>query len=369
MNKRIQKILGNLAGIGIVGGVILIVFLAEAIVGGVILNIFGLEYDSLASVFFFFAVTAIIGFPFEIFAKALPKALKELKWLNKSASIMLRLTLDTIFSSVIMLMTDFFMDSIAVERIGILVFAVLTSASDIWIDKKEEDDITIKVGVISDIHNNLPALEAVIESMGKKGCTQIICCGDIVGMGVYPEGTIRRIKELPMLSGCVRGNHEDYLEQYMENLHWDSLELGQCEVEYLKWETERISENSRAFLKNLPCEEYLNINGKVIYLTHEWKEKEIEADVILYGHTHTPSVQRGKDKKHWYINSGSVGCPGEKKNIANAGILTVGKSISYENIEVPYNVEEVLEEMERQDMPDRQNVKKFFYGVEEERGI
>ena len=72
----------------------------------------------------------------------------------------------------------------------------------------------MRVGVISDIHNNVVALNAVLEKLNAENCEQIICCGDIIGIGPYPEETVQRIMQIPNII-AVRGNHERYLLEGM----------------------------------------------------------------------------------------------------------------------------------------------------------
>lgn len=45
----------------------------------------------------------------------------------------------------------------------------------------------MKLGVITDIHNNLTALIEVVEQLNQMKCDKLICCGDIIGIGPYPE--------------------------------------------------------------------------------------------------------------------------------------------------------------------------------------
>ena len=45
----------------------------------------------------------------------------------------------------------------------------------------------MQLGVVTDIHNNLTALKVVVEKLQQIGCDKIICCGDIIGIGPYPE--------------------------------------------------------------------------------------------------------------------------------------------------------------------------------------
>ena len=89
---------------------------------------------------------------------------------------------------------------------------------------------------------------------------------------------------------------------------------------------------------------------------------EIDADIYIYGHTHTTSINNKNNK--WYINLGSLGCP-VKTNIANAGILEINKNeIHYKQLKIEYNVNEVIKEIERLKFPFYEEILKIFYGKE-----
>ena len=68
----------------------------------------------------------------------------------------------------------------------------------------------MKLGVITDIHNNYTALRVVVEKLQQLECDKIICCGDIIGIGPYPEETVQYLMQIPDLI-AVRWNHEKYL--------------------------------------------------------------------------------------------------------------------------------------------------------------
>lgn len=111
----------------------------------------------------------------------------------------------------------------------------------------------------------------------------------------------------------------------------------------------------------------LNETGK--YKTHiknptiEQNEKmfsDINADIFLYGHTHTTSINNSNNK--WYINTGALGCPG-KSNIARAGILEINNDeIIYEQLNIEYDVNKAIEQIERLKFPFYKNILKIFYG-------
>jgi len=73
----------------------------------------------------------------------------------------------------------------------------------------------MKIGIITDIHNNAVALKAILEKFGAENCDGIICCGDMLGIGPYPEETVSIMRDMPNLLTCVRGNHEKYLIEGM----------------------------------------------------------------------------------------------------------------------------------------------------------
>ena len=65
----------------------------------------------------------------------------------------------------------------------------------------------MKLGVITDIHGNIAALEAVLAEFSRRGVDEILCLGDMIGIGPFPAEAVKRIMGLKNLRGCVRGNH------------------------------------------------------------------------------------------------------------------------------------------------------------------
>ncbi len=93
----------------------------------------------------------------------------------------------------------------------------------------------MRIGVISDIHNNVVTLNAVLEKMYTENCEQIIFCGDIISIGPYLEETVQHIMQIPHII-AVRGNHERYLLKGMPTQVPNEEHMGYEEMEHHKWE-------------------------------------------------------------------------------------------------------------------------------------
>ena len=242
----------------------------------------------------------------------------------------------------------------------------------------------MKIGIITDIHSNVQALKSVFNEFDKRGVDRIICCGDIIGIGINPEEAVQELMKRKHMLTAVVGNHEQYLLKGLpKKIHNGKITLSTIEIDNHNWNHIKLSQESKEFLKELDKSKIIEIEGKMIYITHypqesngtfkkhiknpnisENKElfKEIDADIFLYGHTHTYSVNNENDK--WYINPGSLGCPMTKNNIAKAGILEINDGeVMFNQVNVEYNVEEVIEEINKLKFPYYKSILKIFYGV------
>ena len=242
----------------------------------------------------------------------------------------------------------------------------------------------MKIGIITDVHSNIIALNAVLNEFEKIEVDKIICCGDIIGIGPNPEETVQELMKNEDKLIAVRGNHEQYLLKGLpKNVHDDKRTMSLEEIDNHKWTHSKLSENSKKFIRQFKISNIIEIEGKKIYIVHyPSNEKEIyikhikkstikqseemfsgiDADIFIYGHTHTTSINNKNNK--WYINPGSLGCP-VKSNIANAGILEINKNeVYYEQLKIEYNVNEVIQEIERLKFPFYKGILKIFYGKE-----
>ena len=90
---------------------------------------------------------------------------------------------------------------------------------------------------------------------------------------------------------------------------------------------------------------------------------DIDADIIVYGHDHAPTILHHQEKG--YINSGSLGCPGMEKNIARAAVLKIlpDGSTDVHCLAVPYDAQSVTAEISRLQYPAFEQIQRFFFGL------
>ncbi len=175
--------------------------------------------------------------------------------------------------------------------------------------------------IISDIHANLAAFEAVLSEAGT--VDQVWCLGDIVGYGPDPNQCIERIQELNALT-CVLGNH-------------DAAVLGLIDInsfnadakKSLEWLTNELAPSSLSFLEALAesvvCENMVTlVHGSPRNPTWEYVIEQhiaianmnaFETPICLVGHTHIPLIFAANDNggcKAEYLTDGLRFVPGNK---------------------------------------------------------
>lgn len=240
----------------------------------------------------------------------------------------------------------------------------------------------MKLGIITDIHSNIIALNEVLKEFEKIKVDKIICCGDIIGIGPSPEEVVQALMQMSDKLIGVRGNHEKYLlDGLLVNVHDNKRNMSFEEIQNHKWTHSRISEQSKKFLENLPIYKIIEIENKKIFVIHypmnkkcEYKEhiknptfeenkemfREVNYDIYVYGHTHSVCINNRDNK--CFINVGSLGCP-LQSNIANAGVLDIkDDKINFEQLAIPYNVNKVIKEIKKMKFPFYEGILKIFYG-------
>ena len=251
-----------------------------------------------------------------------------------------------------------------------------------------------KIAIISDIHGNISALNAVLEDIKNRNINKIFCLGDSIVKCTHPDLVIDKLKEV-----C------------------DVILLGNCDYVICKpsskernfWSRNIIGEERAEFIASLPVSYEFYMSGHLIRIFHaspyaldeiynpmysnkttNYSHLEIEnperlfentdfigktkddptPDIVGFGHIHTPFLVRYKNKT--MFNPGSVGIPVEMHNrdindknnkfstMASytiiEGIFESKKldSISFNSVRVPYNIKQEVKDLEDSDMPNKE---------------
>jgi putative phosphoesterase len=237
-----------------------------------------------------------------------------------------------------------------------------------------------KIGIMTDIHNNVVALNSMLKVFENENCGEIICCGDTIGIGPFPEETMMKVKSIKNLR-CVLGNHETYLLNGLKAPYPDCMEEDEA-MQHL-WEHGQLSEESKTFIRQLPYKLYIERAGFKIAVMHycldgdnkctNYTQKptaddcdlmfaDVGADIIIYGHNHETIVNKGKEK--FYINCGSLGCPHKFEGLAKGGILSIqNEKFEYHCVSATYNLQVVADKADEINYPAKDIIKQIFYGI------
>jgi predicted phosphodiesterase len=224
----------------------------------------------------------------------------------------------------------------------------------------------VKLGVVADVHANLPALETALEALA--GADVLVCAGDLVGYGAQPNECVARLREAGAL--CVMGNHD------LMAIGAASLEVGDRLVETtMRWTRGALDEPTRRFLSELPGtrtvgDEVVVAHGAPDDPWHYVREPADAADqlarmpgarVLLVGHTHRAlavtedgtaavpdHVRLGAAR--WLLNPGSVGQSRERDALVRVLALDLDARTARFRA-LPYDVERARDALRRAGLP------------------
>lgn len=238
-----------------------------------------------------------------------------------------------------------------------------------------------RYAIISDIHSNIEALDAVIEDAHAQGVTDFVCLGDVVGYNAAPRECIQRIREL----GCkvVKGNHDHYCSDPSVDL--DDFQPNAASV--IEWTRRNISEEDTRWLYNLPLSAVI-MGFTIVHSTldspshfrYAFDKQDAEDSfnyqrtrVCFHGHTHVPCIFRRTtsgashgilklgaangllEQGNYFINVGSVGQPRDGIPKACYLIFTAEgmTKLSIEFRRVDYDVDAAVQRIKDAGLPER----------------
>ena len=187
----------------------------------------------------------------------------------------------------------------------------------------------MKIAVISDIHGNMQALNAVIEDITEQECDSIFVLGDYAMAGPQPREAIQFFMDKlnNKKYNMIQGNTDLMLAKYSEDLYDRLQDAAPIMADAMKYDAKELDNLEKAFLLTLPEKMEVTVDGVKFLLVHGSPRRNnedilpdvrldkveemltgVKADVILCGHTHIPCGFQTRTKKT-VINAGSVGRP------------------------------------------------------------
>lgn len=247
----------------------------------------------------------------------------------------------------------------------------------------------MKIALFSDIHANLPALEAFFKDIETRKPDAIYCLGDLVGYNIWPNEVINEIRKRGIAT--IAGNYDYGVGRNSDECGcmYKSDEDKAMGAQSIAFTNQLINENERQYLRSLPAhlqlEFQLNKDPLFLLMVHgsprkineylfeDRDEKSMmrilensKADLLFFGHTHKPYhrifeyEKEGKQAYRHAINLGSVGKPKDGDPRGCYVMLTMNEqssihekeSINIEFIRFVYNIEKASKAIEESILPD-----------------
>ncbi|RYE56844.1 MAG: metallophosphoesterase [Sphingobacteriales bacterium] len=247
----------------------------------------------------------------------------------------------------------------------------------------------MRIALFSDIHANLPALEAFFENVEKQQVDAIYCLGDLVGYNIWPNEVINEIRKRKIPT--IAGNYDFGIGRESNDCgcaYKSDVEKANGGIS-ISVTNQLINEQERAYLRTLPAHirvEFQLNNDKLNlllvhgsprrineYLFEEREEKSMlrimqdaDADILCFGHTHKPyhrmlpSAPEQNEHYRHAINIGSVGKPKDGDNRGGYVILTIDpdssifskETVQVEFVRFEYDIEKAATAVESSALPD-----------------
>ena len=237
----------------------------------------------------------------------------------------------------------------------------------------------MRYALISDIHANLPALEAVLEHIGKRHHVDATYhLGDLVGYAPWPNETVELIRSSGIAG--VAGNYDSTVGTDYKHCGCRYEDPRQEELSHVSygWTRKHVSAETKQFLAALPFRIDLlplggHTTGPRVVLVHGtptlntlyWTADRPDefclkmashagakaGDVIAFGHTHLP--WHGELEGIHFLNTGSVGRPKDGDWRAGYVLLDAGGgAVQVEIVRVEYDLERAMDGIRKSNLPD-----------------
>lgn len=186
----------------------------------------------------------------------------------------------------------------------------------------------MRVAIVSDLHANLEAVQAVFARIDALGVDQVVCLGDVVGYNANPNEVVAELRRRRI--PCVQGNHDAMAASEEAPVEFGSLARGA-----ILWTRRALAPDHRAYLGSLPDRVRIGRDAVGVHGAPSHRDRYVlsaaeaaeefavaaarmpEARVVFFGHTHLPVIFRdrgGRVAAVW--SSRGAGADGESATIA-----------------------------------------------------
>jgi len=230
----------------------------------------------------------------------------------------------------------------------------------------------MRYGILSDIHSNLEALQAVLRLYKEEGVEDFFCLGDIVGYGANPKECLDIVRDLKVV--CVAGNHDWAVSGRLNPIYFNPVAK-----EAIFWTQKQLSSEDKDFLKSLELifknDDLIMVHGTLseperfhymVYVSQaEAMFHLMDRGVCFIGHTHAPQViiQKGEEAQRldelkveiqmgqkYIINVGSGGQPRDGNSMAAYCIYDTDTRV-IEVKRAPYDIKTAQEKILESGLP------------------
>lgn len=218
----------------------------------------------------------------------------------------------------------------------------------------------MRIAVISDIHSNYDALQAVLSAIGTHDA--LVCLGDLVGYGAQPNEVVSEVRSLKP-DAIVMGNH-DYAVST-----GDTSGFVDHAVKAVEWTRREISSENLSYIASLRSKTAFTASGTKIALAHGSPRDPLNeyiypsdsefilrsfidesgGDALLLGHTHVPFGQKYGSKL--IGNPGSVGQPRDGDARASYAILEPSTETTFQIHRIGYDIDAAASKIAARGLP------------------
>lgn len=227
----------------------------------------------------------------------------------------------------------------------------------------------MKIALLSDVHGNAVALEAVVQDIWKRQVDKILVLGDICFRGPEPKESLRIVQSLD--AEVIKGNADEWV---VRGIHHGEVPEQAFDImnQEREWTLSKLNNEEINYLKELPETMSFSAGNLNIFAFHAtpnslfevippdapdntFSEKMFsttDADIYFYGHIHKAYIRYVNGKT--VVNLGSVGMPFDGVKKASYALLEIeDNNFQTSIIKVPYDVDKVIQQVQNSDYPNK----------------